>query len=64
MFTAETIASLFPADTHRLSDPSAIIQNVCIDSRKAAWQPDAIFIALQGSRTDGHQYINDAWNQG
>ncbi len=64
MFTAETIASFYPAGTHLLPDPSASLQNICIDSRKAAWQPEAIFIALQGARTDGHHFIREAWNQG
>lgn len=64
MFTAETIASFFPDGAHQLSDPAAIIHNICIDSRKASWQPNAIFIALQGARTDGHQFIREAWGHG
>ncbi|HUR30061.1 MAG TPA: bifunctional UDP-N-acetylmuramoyl-tripeptide:D-alanyl-D-alanine ligase/alanine racemase [Saprospiraceae bacterium] len=64
MYTAELIASLFPDGEHILIDPSATIQNICIDSRKASWQPEALFIAMQGARTDGHVYIKDAWDQG
>ena len=64
MYTAESIASLFPDGTHILPDPQAPVRQVCIDSRKAAWQPQAIFLALQGARADGHRYIQDAWNQG
>ena len=64
MYTAESIASLFPDGTHILPDPQAPVRHVCIDSRKAAWQPQAIFLALQGARADGHRYIQDAWNQG
>ncbi len=64
MYTAESIASLFPDGTHLLPDPSAPVQHICIDSRKAAWQPNAIFIALQGARADGHRYIQDAYNHG
>ncbi len=64
MYSAETIALLFPAGSHRLDFPSSTIRNICIDSRKAAWQPDALFIALQGARTDGHRYIKEAWDQG
>ena len=64
MYTAEDIAGLFPEGTHQLSDPASVIQHICIDSRKAAWQPNALFIALQGARADGHRYIEDAFNHG
>ncbi|MGB4848886.1 MAG: Mur ligase family protein, partial [Saprospiraceae bacterium] len=64
MYTAESIASLFAEGSHQLPYPSATIQNICIDSRKAAWQTNALFIALQGARTDGHGYIHQAFDQG
>jgi alanine racemase len=64
VYTASLIASLFPTCTHSLSDPEAPVQNICIDSRKAAWQTDAIFIAMQGARTDGHRYIVEAYHHG
>lgn len=64
MYTAKIIASYFPEGTHRLPDPDALVSQICIDSRKAAWQPQAIFIALKGARADGHRYILDAWKQG
>jgi alanine racemase len=44
--------------------PDSPVQNICIDSRKAAWQPNAIFLALQGARIDGHRYIGDAFLHG
>ncbi len=62
--TAKIIASYFPKGDHLLPDPDAPVSQLCIDSRKAAWQSDAIFIALQGARADGHIYIRDAWKQG
>jgi alanine racemase len=64
VYTAQRIASLFPDGAHVLPDPDAPVKHVCIDSRKAAWQPQAIFIALQGARVDGHRYIHDAWEHG
>ncbi len=64
MYTAASIASLFPHGAHHLTDPESPIQNICIDSRKAAWQPHSLFIALEGARTDGHRYILEAWEQG
>lgn len=63
MYTAATLAALFSGE-HILPFPDKDVQHVCIDSRKAAWQPQAIFVALQGARTDGHKYIRDAWEQG
>lgn len=47
-----------------MTDPSSIIQHICIDSRKAGWRSDAIFVAMEGARTDGHRYIQEAWDQG
>lgn len=64
MYTAQTIAFLFPDGNHLLPEPTSPVRHVCIDSRKAAWQPNAIFLALQGARADGHRYIQDAWDQG
>ena len=52
VYTAQQLASLFPEGNHQLPDPTASIQHICIDSRKAAWQPNAIFLALQGARID------------
>jgi alanine racemase len=64
VYNIATIASLFPDSTHHIVDPGSPVRHVCIDSRKAAWQPHAIFIALQGARADGHRYIKDAWDHG
>jgi len=64
VYTAESIASLFPGASHQLPFPSSPVQNICIDSRRAAWQAHALFIALQGARTDGHKYIQQAFENG
>ncbi len=64
MYTAEIIASYFPKGSHLLPEPQAQIRHLCIDSRKAAWQPFSLFIALKGARADGHRYIHAAWKQG
>ncbi|MEP6794165.1 MAG: bifunctional UDP-N-acetylmuramoyl-tripeptide:D-alanyl-D-alanine ligase/alanine racemase [Saprospiraceae bacterium] len=64
MYTAESIASLFSEGHHQLPYPSSPVQNICIDSRKAAWQPNALFIAMQGARTDGHRFIHEAFAHG
>ncbi|HZV43910.1 MAG TPA: Mur ligase domain-containing protein, partial [Saprospiraceae bacterium] len=64
VYTASSLASLFPTGNHELPFPQSPVQNICIDSRKAAWQPNAIFLALQGARIDGHRYISDAFQHG
>lgn len=64
MYTARSIAALFPEGNHQLPQPDTDIHHICIDSRKAAWQQDSIFLALRGARMDGHRYIKDAWEQG
>ncbi len=38
------------------------ISEVVIDSREAV--PDALFVALHGEHTDGHEYVNDAFARG
>ena len=38
------------------------ITDVCIDSRQV--KPGALFVAIRGTQTDGHQYIGKALEQG
>ena len=38
------------------------IRDAAIDSRRVT--PDSLFIALSGERVDGHDFIQDAFNQG
>lgn len=64
MFTAAAIASFFPDGPHRLDFPDAPVRHICIDSRRAAWQPDSMFVALTGARADGHQFIRHAAGEG
>lgn len=40
----------------------AVLSDICIDSRKTG--PNSLFIAIQGERFDGHQFIHDAETQG
>ncbi|MBS1783358.1 MAG: bifunctional UDP-N-acetylmuramoyl-tripeptide:D-alanyl-D-alanine ligase/alanine racemase [Bacteroidetes bacterium] len=41
------------------------IEDLCIDSRKINGDPNhTLFIAIQSSRRDGHQYIESAYRQG
>ncbi len=42
--------------------PNIAIGSVVIDSRKASH--DSLFIALPGERTDGHEYVRDAFDNG
>jgi alanine racemase len=64
VYTAASIASFFPSGVHQLPAPEAGVRHICVDSRRAAWQPDSLFIALTGARTDGHQFIRHAAREG
>ncbi len=44
------------------ASPRQPIARVVIDSRQAA--PGALFVALPGRHTDGHQYVGDAFRRG
>lgn len=52
------IASLL----HLSCAQDAVITGICIDSRKV--MPGQLFIAIQGERFDGHQFIHDAVTRG
>ena len=39
-------------------DTNLFIKNICLDSREAV--TDSLFIAVPGSKVDGHQYISEA----
>ena len=42
--------------------PHVSIDRVCTDSRGAS--PGALFVALKGARTDGHQFLSEAFRNG
>jgi UDP-N-acetylmuramoyl-tripeptide--D-alanyl-D-alanine ligase len=46
----------------RAGDPEAVVTSVVADSR--AVQPGALFVALPGTRVDGHQHVLPAWQAG
>ncbi len=47
-----------------ISIPSKTIEELYIDSRKIKNGKKAIFIAIKGSRLNGHNYIGDAYEKG
>lgn len=53
------VSALTEHDLHLFDIP---ISSVEIDSRSV--QPGSLFVALPGERTDGHQFIQDAFNNG
>lgn len=55
------ICSVLSVDSFR-GDPEARITSVTVDSRQVT--PGALFIAVLGSKADGHDYINDAVARG
>jgi UDP-N-acetylmuramoyl-tripeptide--D-alanyl-D-alanine ligase len=58
-----TLADVIEALTgHRLEMIETVINEAAVDSRQII--PGSMFIALPGERTDGHQYIGDAFKNG
>ena len=45
-------------------DPSVLIESIVTDTRNYISTDHPIFIALQGYKNNGHQYIEDAYNKG
>ena len=45
-----------------LGNTNVSVTNICIDSRLAS--SGSVFVAIKGTQTDGHQYINTAITQG
>lgn len=43
---------------------NATIEHLIIDSRKIIFSTQSLFFALTSSRTDGHQYIDEAYHRG
>ena len=42
----------------------ASIEHLVVDTRKIIFPKTSLFFALRGPRRDGHEYIDDAYNQG
>ena len=42
--------------------PEMIVADAVLDSREAS--PGALFVALPGEQTDGHEYVADAFHHG
>jgi len=47
-----------------LGDPSALIESIVTDTRNYISTDHPIFIALQGKKSNGHQYLEDAYDKG
>ena len=58
-----TLADVLEALTgHRLNMIETVINEAAIDSRQVI--PGSMFVALPGERTDGHNYVADAFKNG
>jgi UDP-N-acetylmuramoyl-L-alanyl-D-glutamate--2,6-diaminopimelate ligase len=44
------------------ADPNTEIADVCYDSRKV--RPGVAFVCIRGFQTDGHDYMEEAWQKG
>jgi len=64
MYTAKEIAEILGSDENLLSDLSAIISHLTIDTRKIEVPSKTLFFALSGSMHEGHDFIHDALDKG
>lgn len=64
MYTAKTIANILGTNENLLSDQSADISHITIDTRKIEVPSRTLFFALSGSMHDGHEFIHDALDKG
>ena len=47
-----------------IGDPSTLIKSIVTDTRNYICTNHPVYIALKGEKSDGHQYIDDAYNKG
>lgn len=64
MYTAESIAQILGTDLSLLSDKSAEIRFLSMDTRKIDQAGATLFFALSGSMHDGHDFIHEALDKG
>ena len=57
-----TLADVIEALTQTRPDAQAVITEATVDSRQAI--PGSIFVAIPGERSDGHDFIQDAFKRG
>ena len=62
MPTLDQLFSDFPFPYSPIPNPAAQITGIAIDNRKV--QPGDLFVAMQGSAADGHDFIADAVQRG
>ncbi len=59
---ARTLSEVAASVSGRAIGPGASVHRVVIDSRES--RPGALFVALRGTRTDGHRFVDDAYARG
>ncbi|MDP1727020.1 MAG: bifunctional UDP-N-acetylmuramoyl-tripeptide:D-alanyl-D-alanine ligase/alanine racemase [Bacteroidota bacterium] len=64
MYTFQNLALILKATPVQMPEPAGRISHVLIDSRKLIFVENALFIAIKGTRNDGHQYLEDVYASG
>ena len=64
MYTFKNLALTLKAIPVQMPEPAGVISHVLIDSRKLIFVENALFIAIKGTRNDGHRYLEDVYASG
>lgn len=62
-YSASQLAEIIDGN-HTIQVPNCIVSHLIIDSRKAFALKNALFIALKGDVSDGHQFVESLYQQG
>ena len=64
MYIAKDISIILGTDPELISDKTAAISKLSMDTRKVDTPKETLFFALGGSMHDGHSFIPEAINKG
>ena len=63
-YRIRTIAEVIGAEVLQMPHPEAEVSHLLLDSRQVVFPRVSLFFALRGRRLDGHDFVQEAWQQG
>jgi alanine racemase len=63
-YTIKEIKDIIGGEALAMADPDAPISHLLLDSRKLLFPRESVFFALQGTRLDGHTYMDELYAKG